>query len=88
MLGCNDGFDDRGKVVDVWESFHTEQDIIERALLGIRSIFRSSDNYSNISAAVPEVVMGIEKRTMSRFESFVAKGRRSMIVVSWLPQVN
>jgi hypothetical protein len=56
VLGCNDRFDNGGEVIDVWEGFHTEQHVIECAVLGIRCIFGCSDNYSDTSVGVIDVI--------------------------------
>ena len=46
VLGSDDGFYDSGQVVDIGEGLHAEQDVVESALLGVGSVFRSADNCS------------------------------------------
>lgn len=40
MLGGDDGFDDRGDVVDVGQCFDAENDVIEGAALMLGSVLR------------------------------------------------
>jgi len=39
MLGCNDGLDDGGKVVDVGKGFDAEEDVVERSFDGLCGFF-------------------------------------------------
>lgn len=52
MLGGNDGLYDCGQVVYVGESLHTEEDIVEGALIATASIFWCADHCSTALAEI------------------------------------
>jgi hypothetical protein len=55
VLWGDDRFDDRGQIVDVRESLHAEDHVVERALLGTGGIFGGADDYRPLLAGVTAV---------------------------------
>jgi hypothetical protein len=75
MLRGDNGIDDGGEVVDVWERFYTENDIVECPFLVVRGILRRSENClsPNRQQLIRRFEGGGLDGTMSGFESLVAK---------------
>ncbi len=44
VLGCDDGIDDGGKVVYVWESLYAQDDVIEGTIAHARGVFGVADD--------------------------------------------
>lgn len=72
MLRSDDGFDDCGKVVHIWESLHAKQDIIEGALFAVGSIFRRADHCLILSAMYSPIT-GMGVLTLPGLEALISK---------------
>jgi len=44
MLRSDDGFDDRGEIVDIWKGFYAEEDVVEGAFDLLSSFFWGANN--------------------------------------------
>ena len=51
MLGCNDGLDYVGKIVNIWEGFHAKKDIVESGLL-VGGLFGALNNWTLVSSSI------------------------------------
>ena len=49
MLGCDDGVNDSGEVVDIGEGLDTEDDIVECAVSARRGFFWRLDNCEGLA---------------------------------------
>lgn len=82
MLRRDDGIDDGGKVVYVWESLYAQDDVIKGTVADARGVFGVADHCSSIHSQLhygsQSLNMAREKeRTVSRLEPFIAKDARS-----------
>jgi hypothetical protein len=71
MLRGDDGFDDASQIVDIWQGFYAENNVIEGSLSGGGLVGRLY-NYSDMSEMLFVFRHGAHL-TMSGFKSFIAE---------------
>src|SRR5579859_7300636 len=49
VLWSDNGFDNAGEIVYIWESFHAKQDVVEGLIFRVCRILRCSNHYKFIS---------------------------------------
>ena len=71
MLGSNDGFNNRGQVVNIRKSFYTKEYVI-KSRFPARGIFRGADN-CEVSAKLSRLKGKSSELTVARLKTFIAE---------------